>query len=92
MFVEIRIHGPLEGHTEETRSALHEQARRMKADQGLRQVSVLEETNGDLCLLAIWESRDTWTAARTAREGGEPTADLSSVEAAPPRVLLLEET
>jgi len=92
MFVELRIHTPLEGHTEETRSALHEQARRMKSDQGLRQVSVLEEKDGDLCLLAIWESRDTWTAARAAREAAEPQVDLSAIEAAPPRVLLLEET
>ena len=91
MFVELRIHSPLEGHTEETRSALHEQARRMKSDQGLRQVSVLQERDGDVCLLAIWESRDTWTQARAAREN-EPEPDLSAIEAAPPRVLLLEET
>jgi len=91
MFVEIHIHRPQEGHTEEARSALHEQARRMKADQGLRQVSVLEEKDGELCLLAIWESRDTWTAARAARES-EPPPDLSAIEASPPSVLLLEET
>jgi len=92
MFVELRIHRPLEGHTEETRSVLHQQARRMKADQGLRQVSVLEEKDGELCLLAIWESRDTWTAARAPREDAEQQADTSAFEAAPPRVLLLEET
>ena len=91
MFAELHIHRPLEGHTEETRSALHSQARRMKADQGLRQVAVLEEQDGEVCLLAIWESRDTWTAARGAREN-EPEPDLSAIEAAPPRVLLLEET
>jgi len=91
MFVEIHIHRPQEGRTEETRSALHEQARRMKADQGLRQVAVLEEKGGELCLLAVWESHDTWTAARAAREN-EPEPDLSAIQASPPRVLLLEET
>jgi heme-degrading monooxygenase HmoA len=90
MFVEIHIHRPQEGHTEETRSALHGQARRMKADQGLRQVAVLEEKDGELCLLAVWESRDTWTAARAARENDGP--DLSAIQASPPRILLLEET
>jgi len=91
MFVELHIHRPQEGRTEETRSALHEQARRMKADQGLRQVAVLEEKDGELCLLAIWESRDTWTAARATREN-EQQDDLGAIHASPTRVLLLEET
>jgi len=91
MYVEIQLHRPPEGRTEDVRSALHGRARRLKSEQGLRQVSVLEEKGGDLCLLAIWESRDTWTAARGGH-AGEPSTEPTFPEAEPPRVFLFEET
>jgi heme-degrading monooxygenase HmoA len=56
VFVELHLHTPLEGRSEDTRLVLHEAARQLKSEHGLRQVSVLEETDGRLCLMSIWES------------------------------------
>jgi len=92
MYVEIQLHRPPEGRIEDVRSALHGQARRLKSEQGLRQVSVLEEKGGDLCLLAIWESRDTWTAARGGHSGEPQPPGPAFPEAEAPRVFLFEET
>ena len=46
MFVELHLYAPLEGRSEDTRLALHEIARQLKSEHGLRQVSVLEEQDG----------------------------------------------
>jgi heme-degrading monooxygenase HmoA len=92
VFVELHLYAPLEGRSEDTRLALHETARQLKSEHGLRQVSVLEEDGGDLCLMSIWESRDAWTRAHPARERILNEADLSCVDASASRVLLLAET
>ena len=92
MFVELHLYAPLEGRSEETRVALHETARQLKSEHGLRQVSVLEEDGGDLCLMSIWESRDAWTRAHVARERIATEVDLGSVDPGRTKVLLLAET
>ena len=92
MFVELHLHAPREGRSEETRLALHETARQLKSEHGLRQVSVLEEDAGDLCLMSIWESRDAWTRAHAARERIASEVELASADPAGTRILLLAET
>jgi heme-degrading monooxygenase HmoA len=92
VFVELHLYAPLEGRSEDTRLALHETARQLKSEHGLRQVSVLEEDAGDLCLMSIWESRDAWTRAHTARERIASEVDLTGVDPGRTRVLLLAET
>ena len=92
MFIELQLHGPLEGRSEDARLALHEMARRAKAEHGLRQVAVLEEQDGRLCLLSVWESRDAWSAARATREQIAKETDLSCIDPAASSVLLLAET
>jgi len=92
VFVELHLYTPLEGRSEETRVALHETARQLKSEHGLRQVSVLEEDGGNLCLMSIWESRDAWTRAHATRERIANEVELSSVDQAGARVLLLAET
>lgn len=92
MFVELHLHSPLEGRSEDTRLALHETARQLKSEHGLRQVSVLEEDDGRLCLMSIWESRDAWTRAHATRERIAAEIDLSCVDRPASSVLLLAET
>jgi heme-degrading monooxygenase HmoA len=92
VFVELHLYVPRDGRSEDTRLALHQIAREVKSEHGLRQVSVLEEQDGNLCLMSIWESRDAWTRAHPARERILNEADLSCVDASESRVLLLAET
>jgi heme-degrading monooxygenase HmoA len=92
VFVELHLYAPLEGRSEDTRLALHETARQLKSEHGLRQVSVLEEEDGRLCLMSIWESRDAWTRAHGARERIAAETDLSCVDGASTSVLILAET
>jgi len=92
VFVELHLHTPLEGRSEDTRLVLHEAARQLKSEHGLRQVSVLEETDGRLCLMSIWESRDAWTRAHATRERIAAESDLSCVEPSASNVLHLAET
>jgi quinol monooxygenase YgiN len=92
VFIELQLHRPLERRSEDARLALHDLARRAKAEHGLRQVAVLEEQDGRLCLLSIWESRDAWSAARATREQIAEETDLSCIDPAASTVLLLAET
>jgi heme-degrading monooxygenase HmoA len=92
VFVELHLYAPLDGRNEDTRRALHETARGLKAEHGLRQVSVLEEQDGHLGLMTIWESRDAWSRANPTRERIAAETDLSGVDPAATRVLLLSET
>jgi len=92
VFIELHLHTPLEGRSEETRLALHETARQLKSEHGLRQVAVLEEDGGNLCLMSIWESRDAWTRAHTTRERIASEVELSSADPAGAQTLLLAET
>jgi heme-degrading monooxygenase HmoA len=92
VFVELHLYTPLEGRSEDTRMALHETARQLKAEHGLRQVSVLEEEDGHLGLMTIWESRDAWTRAHPTRERIAGEVDFSCVDPASSQVLLLSET
>ena len=92
MFIELHLYAPLEGRSEDTRLALHETARQLKSEHGLRQVAVLEEDAGDICLMSIWESRDAWTRAHATRERVASEVDLNSVDPGRTRVLLLAET
>ncbi len=92
MFIELHLYAPLEGRSEDTRLALHETARQLKSEHGLRQVAVLEEDAGELCLMSIWESRDAWTRAHPTRERVASEVDLNSVDPGRTRVLLLAET
>ena len=92
VFVELHLYTPLEGRSEETRVALHETARQLKSEHGLRQVSVLEEDGGNLCLMSIWESRDAWTRAHATRERIASEVELGSADPDGTRTLLLSET
>jgi heme-degrading monooxygenase HmoA len=92
LFVELQLYRPLEGRSEDARMALHGMARRAKAEHGLRQVAVLEEQDGRLCLLSIWESRDAWSAARATREQIARETDLGCIDPAASSVILLAET
>ena len=92
MFIELQLHTPLDGRGEDALMALHETARRLKSEHGLRQVAVLHEEDGRMGLMTTWESRDAWSGARATRDAIATEIDMGCVDPAASNVLLLSET
>jgi heme-degrading monooxygenase HmoA len=92
VFIELQLHTPLEGRGDDALMALHETARRLKSEHGLRQVAVLQEENGRMGLMTTWESRDAWSGARATRDQIAKDVDMSCVDPAASNALLLSET
>ena len=92
MFVHMSIHFPKKEYEQEMIDSMHRFGEAMKSQKGLQRVHTLkDEKTGQLIGLAIWDSKEQWTAAHPAMYEAVKGDDFELWEQKPPAVYHLSE-
>jgi hypothetical protein len=88
----ISIHHPRPEHERDLIASMHRFGNAARQEPGLRDVHTLKDgRSGALVGLAVWESADALTAARSALAAAVEHDDFDTWESEPVQVFLLEE-
>ncbi len=92
MFVHMSIHYPIPGKEDLILDSMRRYCEAMKDKPGLQRAHALRDVRtGKLVGLAIWDSKDNWSAAKPAMDESIKNDPFHEWEDVPPKVYHLEE-